>query len=60
VKADPFWPTGLRKGVRILAWKQVFGEGKRCHLLGAAHSTPLPLTLPRLKAGVDLSPPRER
>ncbi|HKY93756.1 MAG TPA: YciI family protein [Kiloniellales bacterium] len=29
VKADPFWPTGLRKGVRILAWKQVFAEGKR-------------------------------
>lgn len=29
VKADPFWPTGLRKSVRILAWKQVFAEGKR-------------------------------
>jgi len=23
VKADPFWPTGLRKSVRILEWKQV-------------------------------------
>jgi uncharacterized protein YciI len=29
VEADPFWPTGLRKSVRILAWKQVFAEGKR-------------------------------
>jgi len=29
VQADPFWPTGLRKSVRILAWKQVFSEGKR-------------------------------
>jgi hypothetical protein len=29
VQADPFWPTGLRKAVRILAWKQVFAEGKR-------------------------------
>jgi uncharacterized protein len=24
VEADPFWPTGLRKSVRILEWKQVF------------------------------------
>jgi len=29
VKDDPFWPTGLRKSVRILAWSQVFAEGKR-------------------------------
>lgn len=29
VKADPFWPTGLRKSVRILAWTQVFAEGRR-------------------------------
>ena len=29
VKEDPFWPTGLRKAVRILAWSQVFAEGKR-------------------------------
>jgi uncharacterized protein YciI len=29
VKADPFWPTGLRKSVRILAWTQVFADGKR-------------------------------
>ena len=25
VEADPFWPTGLRKSVRILEWTQVFG-----------------------------------
>lgn len=24
VESDPFWPTGLRKSVRILEWKQVF------------------------------------
>lgn len=24
VRADPFWPTGLRKSVRILEWKQVY------------------------------------
>lgn len=24
VQADPFWPTGLRKDVRVLEWKQVF------------------------------------
>lgn len=29
VKEDPFWPTGLRKSVRILAWNQVYAEGKR-------------------------------
>lgn len=29
VKTDPFWPTGLRKSVRILAWTQVFANGKR-------------------------------
>lgn len=27
VHADPFWPTGLRKSVRILRWKQVFVDG---------------------------------
>lgn len=26
VEADPFWPTGLRKSVRILEWKQVFSR----------------------------------
>ena len=29
VKQDPFWPTGLRKSVTILAWSQVFADGKR-------------------------------
>jgi uncharacterized protein YciI len=29
VKDDPFWPTGLRKSVRILAWAQVFADGRR-------------------------------
>ncbi len=29
VESDPFWPTGLRKSVRILRWDQVFAEGKR-------------------------------
>lgn len=28
VKTDPFWPTGLRKSFRILAWTQVFADGK--------------------------------
>ena len=29
VEADPFWPTGLRQSVRILAWTQVFAGGER-------------------------------
>jgi uncharacterized protein len=29
VKADPFWPTGLRRSVRILGWSQVFANGRR-------------------------------
>lgn len=29
VEADPFWPTGLRREVRILAWRQVFAAGQR-------------------------------
>lgn len=29
VESDPFWPTGLRKSVRILAWRQVFADGNR-------------------------------
>lgn len=29
VEADPFWPSGLRKSVRILEWTRVFAEGKR-------------------------------
>lgn len=24
VEADPFWPTGLRQGIRILEWTQVY------------------------------------
>lgn len=27
---DPFWPTGLRRSVRVLQWRQVFRDGKRC------------------------------
>lgn len=29
VERDPFWPTGLRKAVRILEWTQVFADGRR-------------------------------
>lgn len=29
VEADPFWPTGLRKSTRILAWRRVFADGAR-------------------------------
>jgi uncharacterized protein YciI len=29
VKEDPFWATGLRKSVRILAWTEVFANGLR-------------------------------
>ncbi len=29
IEADPFWPTGLRKSVRILGWTHVFSDGKR-------------------------------
>ncbi len=29
VEEDPFWPTGLRKSVRILTWTQVFASGQR-------------------------------
>lgn len=29
VKQDPFWPTGLRRSVRVLGWSQVFADGKR-------------------------------
>lgn len=29
VHKDPFWPTGLRKSVSILAWKQVLVDGRR-------------------------------
>jgi uncharacterized protein YciI len=29
IEADPFWPTGLRKSVRILEWTRVFSDGER-------------------------------
>lgn len=29
VKADPFWPTGLRKSYRILAWTKMLVGGRR-------------------------------
>jgi uncharacterized protein len=29
VKEDPFWPTGLRKSFRVLAWAQVYADGQR-------------------------------
>jgi uncharacterized protein YciI len=29
IQADPFWPTGLRKTVRVLRWAQVFADGRR-------------------------------
>lgn len=29
IEADPFWPTGLRKSVRVLEWRRVFAEGQR-------------------------------
>jgi uncharacterized protein YciI len=29
VQQDPFWPTGLRRSVRVLAWSQVFVDGRR-------------------------------
>ena len=29
VRKDPFWPTGLRRSVRVLTRKQVFADGSR-------------------------------
>ena len=29
VESDPFWPTGLRKSIRILEWTQVYVHGKK-------------------------------
>jgi uncharacterized protein len=26
---DPFWPTGLRRSLRVLEWTQVFAAGRR-------------------------------
>lgn len=28
VETDPFWPAGLRRSVRTLAWRRVFADGK--------------------------------
>jgi uncharacterized protein YciI len=28
VREDPFWPTGLRRSVRVLAWRRVFADGQ--------------------------------
>lgn len=28
IEADPFWPTGLRKSIRVLRWTQVFADGR--------------------------------
>jgi hypothetical protein len=28
-EADPFWPTGLRRSIRVLEWTQVFADGRR-------------------------------
>jgi uncharacterized protein YciI len=29
VESDPFWPTGLRKSIRILEWTHVYAYGKK-------------------------------
>jgi len=29
VESDPFWPTRLRKSIRILEWTQVYAHGKK-------------------------------
>jgi uncharacterized protein YciI len=29
IREDPFWPTGLRRSVRVLGWSQVFADSKR-------------------------------
>lgn len=29
VEGDPFYPTGLRKSIRILEWTQVYAGGRR-------------------------------
>ena len=28
-RQDPFWPTGLRRSVRVYEWTQVFADGRR-------------------------------
>ena len=39
IEADPFWPTGLRKDVRVLTWTQVFARGQRQVLPSQARSS---------------------
>ena len=29
VETDPFWPTGLRKSIRVLEWTQVYAYGEK-------------------------------
>lgn len=29
IERDPFYPTGLRKKIRILEWTQVFADGQK-------------------------------
>ena len=29
VEADPFWPTGLRKSIRVLEWTRVYVDGQK-------------------------------
>ena len=29
IEEDPFWPTGMRKSVRILQWNRVFADGQK-------------------------------
>lgn len=29
VESDPFYPTGLRKSIRILEWTRVFADGSK-------------------------------
>ena len=31
IETDPFWPSGLRKSVRVLQWTQVFADGRIKH-----------------------------
>jgi len=28
-RADPFWPTGLRRAVQVWQWSRVFADGQR-------------------------------
>jgi uncharacterized protein YciI len=34
VREDPFWPMGLRRSVRVLAWHRVFADGIRLGVQG--------------------------